>query len=156
MLVWLVFIVAPEHVGADAQAALFTVLAVPTLAALAAALYAPGARLDAARAPHALPRSEAPVSAVLEAGRSRRRSPDPTLALGGCGDRRSRIAMAWGWSWAVSANDYCAEAAGPLRALLHGHLAHVLLDARRPTAPSLLLRAPFALPAQPRRRRARC
>jgi len=51
--VWLVFIVAPEHIGADAQAALFTVLAVPTLAALATALYAP-ARGWTLRRAHAL------------------------------------------------------------------------------------------------------
>ena len=52
--VWLVFIVAPEHVGADAQAALFAVLAVPTLAALATALYAPARGWTLGRA-HALP-----------------------------------------------------------------------------------------------------
>jgi hypothetical protein len=42
VVVWLVFIVAPEHLSADAQAALFAAVAVPVLAALAAALYAPG------------------------------------------------------------------------------------------------------------------
>ena len=54
LTVWLVFIVAPEHIDADAQAALFTVLAVPTLVALATALYAP-ARSWTLRRAHALP-----------------------------------------------------------------------------------------------------
>ncbi len=52
--VWLVFIVAPEHISPDAQAALFAVLAVPTLAGLATALYAPARSLTLRRA-HALP-----------------------------------------------------------------------------------------------------
>ena len=52
--VWLVFIVAPEHIGADAQAALFTILAVPTLVALATAVYAPVHGWTLRRA-HALP-----------------------------------------------------------------------------------------------------
>jgi hypothetical protein len=52
--VWLVFIVAPEHISPDAQAALFAVLAVPTLAGLATALYAPAHSLTLRRA-HALP-----------------------------------------------------------------------------------------------------
>ena len=39
--VWLVFVVAPERLGADAQAALFALVAVPTLVALGAAVYAP-------------------------------------------------------------------------------------------------------------------
>jgi len=42
VVVWLVFIVAPEHISADAQAALFLLVAVPTLFALALALFAPG------------------------------------------------------------------------------------------------------------------
>jgi len=49
--VWLVFIVAPEHLSADAQAAVFLVAALPALAALATELYFPGAiaaRLGAA------------------------------------------------------------------------------------------------------------
>ena len=41
VVVWLVFIVAPEHLSADAQAALFAAVALPTLVGLAAALYAP-------------------------------------------------------------------------------------------------------------------
>ena len=51
---WLVYIVAPEHVSADTQAALFTALAVPTLVALATALYAPRRSWTLRRA-HALP-----------------------------------------------------------------------------------------------------
>jgi hypothetical protein len=43
LVVWLVFVVVPERVSADAQAAVFLVVAVPALAALAAALYAPAA-----------------------------------------------------------------------------------------------------------------
>jgi hypothetical protein len=41
--VWLVFIVAPERLSADAQAVLYLVVAVPALAALAVELFAPGA-----------------------------------------------------------------------------------------------------------------
>jgi hypothetical protein len=56
------------------------------------------------------------------------------------------VALIWGWSWLAGANDYGTEAAPSFTALLHGHLATFLT-----TAPayggSLLLRAPFALPA---------
>jgi hypothetical protein len=45
VVVWLVFIVVPQHLSADAQAAVFLVVAVPTLVALAVALFAPGVRL---------------------------------------------------------------------------------------------------------------
>jgi hypothetical protein len=44
LVVWLVFIVAPEHLSADAQSALFLLAAMPTLAALALAVFAPRAR----------------------------------------------------------------------------------------------------------------
>ena len=54
LIVWLVFIVAPEHISPDAQAALFAVLAVPTLVGLATALYAP-ARSWTLRGAHARP-----------------------------------------------------------------------------------------------------
>ena len=54
LTVWLIFIVAPERVSADAQAALFAVLAVPTLVGLATALYAPARSLTLRRA-HTLP-----------------------------------------------------------------------------------------------------
>jgi hypothetical protein len=43
VVVWLVFIVVPEHVSPDAQAAVFLVAAVPALLALAIATFAPGA-----------------------------------------------------------------------------------------------------------------
>ena len=55
------------------------------------------------------------------------------------------IAFAWGWSWAVLANDYAQEAAGPLTALLHGHFG-TFYSISPSYGPSLLLRAPFALP----------
>jgi hypothetical protein len=45
VVVWLVFVVAPEHLSADAQAALFLLVALPTLIALGVALFAPGVRL---------------------------------------------------------------------------------------------------------------
>ena len=45
VVVWLVFIVAPLHLSPDGQAALFLIVAVPTLVALAVALFAPGVRL---------------------------------------------------------------------------------------------------------------
>jgi hypothetical protein len=44
-VVWLVFIVAPQHVSADAQSAAFLVVAVPTLLALGAAVLGPSVRL---------------------------------------------------------------------------------------------------------------
>jgi Glycosyltransferase family 87 len=53
-VVWLVYIVAPEQLSADAQAALFLLAAVPTLLVLGVALFAPGARLPGIRrVPHA-------------------------------------------------------------------------------------------------------
>jgi len=84
------------------------------------------------------------VNSVLVAGRSRRHPLDPTfvwvaVALG------LSLAMVWGWSWPVGANDYSQEAAGPLTALLHGHFATFFSTAPS-YGPSLLLRAPFALP----------
>ena len=45
VVVWLVFIVAPEHLSADAQSATFLTIAVPTLLALGTAVFAPSARL---------------------------------------------------------------------------------------------------------------
>jgi hypothetical protein len=84
------------------------------------------------------------VNAVLTAGRARRRALEPALGwtLAAIG---LSLAMTWGWSWAALANDYALEAAGPLNALLHGHLATFF--ATSPAyGPSLLLRAPFALP----------
>jgi Glycosyltransferase family 87 len=44
IVVWLVFIVAPEHLSADAQSALFLAAAVPAIVALALAVFAPRAR----------------------------------------------------------------------------------------------------------------
>jgi len=44
-VVWLVFIVAPQHLAADAQSAAFLVVAVPTLLALGAAVFGPSVRL---------------------------------------------------------------------------------------------------------------
>jgi hypothetical protein len=46
--VWLVFIVAPQRLSADAQSAVFLVAAVPALLALAVAIFAPGLRLQGA------------------------------------------------------------------------------------------------------------
>jgi len=62
---WLVFIVAPEQLSADAQAALFAAVAVPTLGMLAVALYAPAAL--AARL--GIGRSEPDAAASVPAGR---------------------------------------------------------------------------------------
>ena len=54
VVVWLVYVVAPEQLSADAQAALFLFAAVPTLLVLGIALLAPGARLPGIRrVPHA-------------------------------------------------------------------------------------------------------
>ena len=54
--------------------------------------------------------------------------------------------MLWAWYWNVGGNDFGTEAARSFKALLHGHVLTFLQ-----TAPayggSLLLRAPFALPA---------
>jgi peptidoglycan/LPS O-acetylase OafA/YrhL len=65
VVVWLVFIVVPEHVSADGQAAVFLLAAVPALLALAIALFAPGAwsRLVARRARER--RSRAPNAAPI-------------------------------------------------------------------------------------------
>jgi len=56
------------------------------------------------------------------------------------------LAMLWAWSWQLEFSDWGLEAAPSFHALLHGHIATFLQ-----TAPayggSLLLRAPFALPA---------
>jgi hypothetical protein len=62
--VWVVFIVAPERLSADAQAALFMAVAVPALVALAVAVYAPGlpARLLARRRSSAV--GAAPIPTV--------------------------------------------------------------------------------------------
>lgn len=49
VVVWLVFIVAPEHLSADAQSAIFLIAAVPTLVALGTAVFAPRARLRPVR-----------------------------------------------------------------------------------------------------------
>ena len=60
VVVWLVYIVAPEHLTADAQAALFLLVALPTLIALAVALFGPGLRLRrGARTPSTLSRAPA-------------------------------------------------------------------------------------------------
>lgn len=68
------------------------------------------------------------------------------LALWGLLAAGASLAMVWGWTWNVRFNDYGQEAAASFSALLHGHIAAFLQ-----TAPSygatLLLRAPFALPA---------
>ena len=45
VVVWAVFIVAPAHLSADAQSGTFLIATVPTLLALATALFAPPARL---------------------------------------------------------------------------------------------------------------
>ena len=84
------------------------------------------------------------MNGVLAAGSSRRRALDPTYVWTAAAIALS-LAMTWGWSWAVLANDYSQEAAGPLMALLHGHLG-TFYSTSPSYGPSLLLRAPFALP----------
>jgi len=54
------------------------------------------------------------------------------------------LAMDWLFTWPVASNDYSVEAAGPLAALLHGHVAAFLRSAPA-YGPSLALRSPFAL-----------
>jgi len=53
VVVWLVFIVAPEHLSADAQSATFLIVAVPTLVALWHRGVRPNARLRPIRRRHA-------------------------------------------------------------------------------------------------------
>ncbi|HZL54202.1 MAG TPA: hypothetical protein VFC22_01120 [Solirubrobacteraceae bacterium] len=55
-------------------------------------------------------------------------------------------AMIWGWNWGVRTNDFGLEAASSFAALLHGHVLTFLHTAPAYGA-SLILRAPFALPA---------
>jgi hypothetical protein len=55
-------------------------------------------------------------------------------------------AMVWGRNWNVRVNDYGLEAASSFAALLHGHLLGFLQSAPA-YGGSLILRAPFALPA---------
>ena len=55
------------------------------------------------------------------------------------------LGMLWGWNWQVGSSDWSTEAAAPLAALLHGHLGTFFSTAPA-YGPSLLLRAPFALP----------
>ncbi len=83
------------------------------------------------------------MNGILAAGRSRRRALDPTIVWAAAAIALS-VAMTWGWSWAILGNDYALEAAGPLMALLHGHLGTFFSTAPS-YGPSLLLRAPFAL-----------
>jgi len=60
VVVWLVYIVAPEHLTEDAQAALFLLVALPTLIALGVALFGTGLRLHrGARTPSTLSRAPA-------------------------------------------------------------------------------------------------
>jgi hypothetical protein len=56
------------------------------------------------------------------------------------------LTLLWGWSWNTQLNDYAIEAAPSFSALLHGHITAFLHSAPAYGA-SLLLRAPFALPA---------
>ncbi len=65
VLVWLVFIVAPEQISADAQAALFLLIAVPTLLALAFAVFAPGAWRGLLAATTGRTRSSAPAGTPI-------------------------------------------------------------------------------------------
>jgi hypothetical protein len=62
------------------------------------------------------------------------------LAIGAC------FALVWGWWWNVALNDYATEAAPSMTALLHGQI-EVFLRTAPSYGASLLLRAPFALPA---------
>lgn len=54
--------------------------------------------------------------------------------------------MLWAWYWNAGQNDFGTEAARSFGALLHGHLL-TFLQTAPPYGGSLLLRAPFALPA---------
>ncbi len=56
------------------------------------------------------------------------------------------LGLLWGWHWDARMNDFGEEAAASFAALLHGHLAAFVRTAPAYGA-SLLLRAPFALPA---------
>jgi hypothetical protein len=56
------------------------------------------------------------------------------------------LALIWGWRWNIALNDYGTEAATSFTALLHGRISAFLQSAPA-YGPSLLLRAPFALPA---------
>jgi hypothetical protein len=55
------------------------------------------------------------------------------------------IALIWGWSWNARFNDFGIEAASSFTALLHGQVLSFLQIAPS-YGPSLVLRAPFALP----------
>jgi hypothetical protein len=64
VVVWFIFVVLPSHVSADAQAAAFLVVTLPTLFALAVGLYAPGMRLRTVASPrHA--HSSAPATTPI-------------------------------------------------------------------------------------------
>jgi len=65
VVVWLVFVVAPEHVSADAQAAIFLALALPTLLTLAVAVFAPADALRPGRRVGLQRRSSAPAAAPI-------------------------------------------------------------------------------------------
>jgi hypothetical protein len=82
---------------------------------------------------HSLPRTSKPVWRLEVA----------LLALLATG---ASVAAVWGWSWNARFNDYGVEAAPSFAALLHGHIALFFQTAPSYGA-SLLLRAPFALPA---------
>jgi len=56
------------------------------------------------------------------------------------------MVMLWAWNWPLHSNDWAGESAGPFAALLAGHLSAFLASAPS-YGPSLMLRAPFALPA---------
>ena len=56
------------------------------------------------------------------------------------------LAALWGSAWVVGLNDYGLEARASFTALLHGHITAFLATAP-PYGATLLLRAPFALPA---------
>ena len=56
------------------------------------------------------------------------------------------VAAVWAWSWNAAGNDFGTEAWSSLSALLHGHISAFLAGAPA-YGPSLILRAPFALPA---------
>jgi len=56
------------------------------------------------------------------------------------------LVVVWGFTWDAAGHDFGTEAWASLSALLHGHITAFLT--RAPAyGPSLLLRAPFALPA---------
>jgi len=78
--------------------------------------------------------------------RSRQRERPLELAVFVVSALTASLVLIWGWWWNVGLNDFGEEAASSFVALLHGHIA--TFGSSAPAyGGSLLLRAPFALPA---------